>query len=242
MRNKLLERISNSKVKAQEITSDILLLDLGEVNAYLIGDPFADRKDFALVDAGFENSYDLIVAAVERRFGDDTKPNSIILTHGHFDNLGSAISLSEKWDIPVFVHQLELPYITGQKDYQMTDPNKSFPHNSLDINHRVSVLPADGSIPDMPGWKWIHTPGHTEGHICLFREMDRTLIAGDSVLIQEDEFPHDLITEDLMAARDSLLSLKALNPYIIAPSHGKPLRGREAAETLDNLINNIYKI
>ena len=265
LKNKLLERVSNFRTKIQEVTSDILLLDFTVVNAYLIGEPYADRKDFVLVDTGLENSYDFIIEAVERRFGKGTKPNSIILTHGHFDHVGSVKKLIEKWDVPVYVHPLELPYVTGQKDYPMADPNvgggkvsemsRSFPHTSIDISQRAYTLPPDGSIPDMPGWKWIHTPGHTKGHISLFREMDGVLIAGDalsttkqeslmSVFVQKEQMsgPPAYMTEDWDAARDSLMKLKALNPYIIAPSHGKPIRGREAMENLNTLINNFDKI
>ena len=39
----------------------------------------------------------------------------------------------------------------------------------------------------MPGWKWIHTPGHTEGHISLFHEKDRVLIAADAFSTTKQE-------------------------------------------------------
>jgi len=264
LRNKLLERAPNFRTKIQEVTSDILLLDFTVVNAFLIGEPYADRKDFVLVDTGVESSYDFIVEAVERRFGKGTKPNFIILTHGHFDHVGSLIRLIERWHVPVYVHPLEIPYVTGKKDYplpntdrdgKISEMSQSFPHTSIDISQVVSALPFDGSIPDMPGWKWIHTPGHTKGHISLFREMDGVLIAGDalsttkqeslmSVLMQKEEIsgPPAYMTEDWDLAKDSLMKLKSLNPYIIAPSHGKPIRGREAMESLNTLINNFDKL
>lgn len=43
------------------------------------------------------------------------KPKAIILTHAHFDHIGSIIELVEKWKIPVYAHPLELPYVTGKK-------------------------------------------------------------------------------------------------------------------------------
>jgi glyoxylase-like metal-dependent hydrolase (beta-lactamase superfamily II) len=63
----------------------------------------------------------------------------------------------------------------------------TFPHTSIDISNRAVALPNDGSIPCMPGWKWIHTPGHTEGHISLFREKERVLIAGDALSTVKQE-------------------------------------------------------
>lgn len=265
LKNRLLERVSHLRTKAQEVTSDVLLLDFTIVNAFLIGDPFTDRKDYILVDTGLENSYDFIIHSAERRFGKGTKPNAIVLTHGHFDHVGSVIKLAEEWDVPVYVHPLELPYLTGEKDYPLANPevgggkvaemSQSFPHTSIDISNRVYPLPEDGSIPDMPAWKWIHTPGHTKGHISLYREMDRVLIAGDAlsttkqesllaILTQKEQMsgPPAYMTEDWNAAKESLLKLKALDPHIIAPSHGKPIRGRDARESLDNLIRNFDKL
>ena len=40
--------------------------------------------------------------------------NAIILTHGHFDHAGSALALAREWDVPIYAHLLELPYMYGQ--------------------------------------------------------------------------------------------------------------------------------
>jgi len=66
--------------------------------------------------------------------------------------------------------------------------SSTFPHHtSIDIGFRAVALTSDGSIPGMDGWRWIHTPGHTEGHISLFRESDRILIAGDAFTTTKQE-------------------------------------------------------
>ena len=88
----------------------------------------------------------------------------------------------------------------------------------------------------MPDWKWIHTPGHTEGHISLFREIDRVLLAGDSfctlkqeslisVVTQNEEIsgPPKYLTLDWKAAEDSVTLLRNLKPSLAIPSHGKPM-------------------
>ena len=56
-----------------------------------------------------------------------------------------------------------------------------FPRGPYDFTDRIVPLPLDGSVPHLPGWRWIHTPGHTAGHISLFRDSDRTLLAGDAL-------------------------------------------------------------
>lgn len=73
----------------------------------------------------------------------------------------------------------------------------------------------------MPNWQWVHTPGHTPGHIAFFRDTDGTLIAGDafttlqqesmwSVLTQEEQIsgPPAYLTTDWDAAEKSVRVLK----------------------------------
>jgi glyoxylase-like metal-dependent hydrolase (beta-lactamase superfamily II) len=49
------------------------------------------------------------------------------------------------------------------------------------------MLPEDGTIPGFPEWRWIHTPGHTVGHVSFFRDSDRVLIAGDALATTKQE-------------------------------------------------------
>ncbi len=265
MGNKLVEGMSKLATSSQEITSEILVLQFTIVNAFLVGNPKAGNKKFVLVDTGLENSGNFIIKAAEERFGTESRPEAIILTHGHFDHVGSVIQLSQHWDVPVYIHELEIPYITGKKEYPVGDPtvgggmvaemSPTFPHTSIDIGYRAVALPADGSIPSMPEWRWIYTPGHTEGHISLFRESDRVLIAGDafsttkqeslwSVLTQKEQIsgPPAYLTVDWKAAKDSINRLKELNPNIVLPSHGKPMEGKEIMEHLNMLVNDFDEI
>lgn len=265
MGNKIVEAVSAVTSSSQEVISDILVLQFTIVNACIVGDPKSKFDKWVLVDTGLENSADFILHSVENRFGKDSKPQAIILTHGHFDHVGSVITLANQWDVPVYIHKLELPYVTGKKDYPAGDPtvdegmvakmSPTFPHTSIDIGSRVVALPADGSIPGMPEWKWVHTPGHTEGHISLFREKDRLLIAGDafctvkqeslmSVLSQSEQIsgPPKYLTTDWKAAEDSVKRLQELKPLFAIPSHGKPMKGEELARHLELLTQHFKEI
>ena len=60
----------------------------------------------------------------------------------------------------------------------------------------IHKLPDDNSIPGFPEWKYIHTPGHTPGHVSLFREKDKVLIAGDAFVTTKSDvviFPLNFI-------------------------------------------------
>lgn len=262
MGNKIVEILSVLTTKSKEISSDILLLDFTVVNAFLIGKENTD--DFILVDTGLENSTNYIIKAIDKRFT-SKKPKAIVLTHGHFDHVGSVISLTKKWNIPVYAHKLEIPYLIGEKDYPTPDPNvdegivakisPTFPHTAINIKQWLQPLPDDGLIPEANGWRWIHTPGHTEGHVSLFREIDRVLIAGDiisttkqeslwHVITQKEQIkgPPAYLTPDWEVARSSVKKLKELNPTLIIPSHGKPMYGEKLDNHLDYLVNHFDEI
>ena len=65
-------------------------------------------------------------------------------------------------------------------DAAYVSDSSSRPHRS---GLQAEELPGEGSelsLAEMPGWKLIHTPGHTPGHVSFFRESDRTLLVGDA--------------------------------------------------------------
>lgn len=264
MGNKLVEKLSAMTSSTEEVTPDILVMNFRVVTACLVGNT-NELANWFLVDTGLENSADFILDTVRERFVNNSRPSAIILTHGHFDHVGSVIKLSELWDVPVYIHEKEIPYITGEKDYPLGDPttdsgmvakmSPTFPHTSIDIKSRAKALPSDGTIPGFPDWKWIPTPGHSEGHISLFRGKDRILIAGDaitttkqesllSVTLQSEKIggPPKYLTENFKLSEISAKKLRDLKPSIMIPSHGKVLKGQELTEHLDYLIKNYDKI
>lgn len=223
------------------------------------------KGGFVLVDAGMPGAAEEIKELITERFGEHARPQAIVLTHGHFDHVGSLVELLEEWRVPIYAHELELPYLTGKKDYPPGDPgvdaglvakmSPMFPNHGINIGDQVQMLPEDGSIPVMPGWKWIHTPGHTPGHVSLFRKQDRALIAGDAfvtvkqeslfkVLTQEQEIsgPPRYYTTDWDAAYESVKKLEALKPEIAVTGHGVPMTGEELRRDLKFLVENFEEI
>lgn len=253
---------TESKRAATEILPDLAYLRTIFVNVYFVGPAGAPDRGWVLVDTGIPHT-DHILRAARDRFG-DSRPSAIILTHGHFDHVGSVKELMDEWDIPVYAHPFELIYLTGVQSYPPPNPlagggmalmSVVYPRDPVDLNPRVRALPEDGSVPGMAGWRWIHTPGHTVGHASLFRDSDRALIAGDAFVTTEQESVYAVLTQkeevngppayftpDWNAARRSVEELDALRPSIAATGHGVPMSGAEMVQQLDELARNFDEL
>lgn len=245
----------------KEVLPDLYILPIQIVNVYFVGEP---NGEWVLIDAGMPHSANEIITEAEERFGKNS-PSAIILTHGHFDHVGAIEPLLDYWGISAFAHSEELPYLTGKKNYPEGDPTVDgglmsevsplYPNHAISLGHRIQPLPEEGSIPGMPKWRWIHTPGHTPGHISLFREEDRTLIAGDAfvnvkqeslykVILQKPEIsgPPKYFTTNWDAARDSVEKLATLNPKVAVTGHGQPLQDEKLTIGLRRLVDHFDTI
>jgi glyoxylase-like metal-dependent hydrolase (beta-lactamase superfamily II) len=261
--NNILKKISEIAMESKQVTEDILLLNFTLVNAFIVGNP--STKNWVLVDTGLLNSKKDIIKASEEIFGKGSTPKAIILTHGHFDHVGSVIELSKYWNVLVYAHELEIPYLTGKRDYPKGDPTVDggmiaevsplFPNESIDLGDRIKKLPDDKSVPGMNDWSWIHTPGHTPGHISLFRDKDGVLIPGDafttvkqesmtSVLTKEKELngPPAYFTTNWKEAEESVKALANLKPSLVIPSHGLPMEGDELNSHLEYLARHFEDV
>lgn len=234
------------------------------VNIYMITNEKAP-DEWVLIDAGLKTSAPKIKKMAALIFGEGSKPQCIILTHGHFDHVGALQQLAEEWDVPVYAHYLERPYLTGRSSYPPPDPtvggglmaNMSFlyPKKPIDITHRLRLLPENDLVPNLPGWRYIHTPGHAPGHISLFRDEDKILIAGDafvttnqnsvwSVMTQKRELngPPKYFTTDWDAAFRSVKQLADLEPATVATGHGKPMSGPTMQDDLHELVEHFDEV
>lgn len=233
------------------------------VNFYMIQDRVTGS--WALVDAGLKWSAPKIRRMAVELFGEEKHPVAIILTHGHFDHVGAVATLAEEWNVPVYAHRLEIPYLTGRSSYPPADPTVgggvmasmswAYPKGPIDIHSFVKPLPDDNTIPGLSDWKYIHTPGHAPGHISLFRESDKVLIAGDAFVTTKAESafyalthlkhlsgPPKYFTCNWASAKLSVLKLAALDPEVAATGHGKPMHGEEMRNALHNLSRRFEEL
>jgi glyoxylase-like metal-dependent hydrolase (beta-lactamase superfamily II) len=231
---------------------------MGNVASDVVG------TDWVLVDAGLAGTAQLIQATARDRFGDRT-PAAIVLTHGHFDHVGALCDLAEQWNVPIYAHELEIPFLDGSRAYPPPDPTVGgglmsltsplFPDGPFDFSRWLRVLPADGAVPGMAGWRWIHTPGHSPGHVSFWRASDRTLLAGDAFITTRQESAYAVATQtpelhgppmyytpDWDSARESVRKLAALEPELVITGHGRAMHGEQLRGALHVLANRFDEI
>ena len=131
----------------QEIAPGIASMPVSIANAYFVGEP---GGTWFLVDTGTPGKFNDIVKAAAARYGENARPEFIVLTHGHFDHAGSAWDLAEAWHVPIYAHHLEQPYLTGMSPYPPKDPtvggamaflSRFFPVKSLRLQPHLRELP-----------------------------------------------------------------------------------------------------
>lgn len=200
-----------------------------QINCYLLRDalPAGDL----LVDTGMRESRATIDAALESVAA---QIGGVLITHGHIDHWGTAVAYGET----VLAHpgsRVELDFAAGRTEPDAADlPFEGSAEVFAAYRRLVDAVPAVEPIEDgtqLGEWRVIWTPGHAPGHICLFRERDGVLVAGDQLLpgftpnIQPGLDGGDALADFL----DSLDRLDELPIRLVLPAHGDPFtdaRGR----------------
>ncbi len=250
-------------VAATEIAPEVYLLGpwgRTQTDAYLID----DGSSWVLVDAGWGSDGPRIQAAARSLLGPGLAPSAILLTHAHPDHAGSARELAEAWRCPVYAHPAELPLATGDfaamakyagpLDRWLILPlmraigrrRREAALAGSSLAGVVHPLGPGGAIPGVEGWRWVHTPGHTPGHVAYVRARDRIVLSGDAILTLEVNALAGLLrqrqglsgppwytTWDRQAAIASIRKVADLEPSVIAGGHGLPLAGPGTAAAVN---------
>lgn len=190
------------------------------VNAYLLDD--------VLVDAGARQSRRMILRQLA---GHGVSAHA--LTHAHPDHQGSSHAVCEELGIPFWVPEPDADAAEDPDLIRERQPNHPVARFYVRIftgpGHPVDRRLREGD--EIAGFEAMDVPGHSAGHVALWRSSDRVLVLGD-VLSNMDQLtlipgPHEpkpYLTPDPAENRRSAKKLAGLEPELVLFGHGAPLR------------------
>lgn len=205
---------------------------------------------YLLVDGGgnTDAAWAALEAGVREVAGGWERVRAHLVTHMHLDHVGLVVRVREACGAPLLMGALdaeraahadahpdeEAEYRAGllRRGGAPEELRRAVEASRGESSPLSAFLPADhhlagegGDLPGVPGWRWVWTPGHTAGHVSLFRPADRVMVAGDAVL------PRVTPTIGVNRQRDdpvgdyleALDRVDALGVRSLLPGHGDPL-------------------
>jgi glyoxylase-like metal-dependent hydrolase (beta-lactamase superfamily II) len=172
-----------------------------ETNSYLVH----GREGFFLVEPAtpYAKEQTMLFDQVQARISRGDMLIGALVTHHHVDHVGAAESFRTEFGVPLFAHATTRRMLEG----------------------RVAVdrLVEDGETLPGTDVRALHTPGHAPGHLCLWSESAKWLVAGDmvasvgTIVIDPDD------EGDMAAYLAQLSRMKALRATRMLPAHGDPI-------------------
>ncbi|MCM3785077.1 MBL fold metallo-hydrolase [Neobacillus mesonae] len=200
---------------AIEITKNIYMLELSANSngrsTKLHPSLLQDEHEVILVDTGYAGMLDLIEQELALTGVNLSRITRILLTHQDMDHIGGLPDLLShlNQNVEVLSSAAEKPYIQGEKPLIKANNPDNRPTAQID-----RTIEHDEILPFADGLKVISTPGHSPGHLCIYHEASKTLIAGDAMTVVDGELmgPNPAYTPDM---KQAIQSLEQLLPYEI---------------------------
>jgi glyoxylase-like metal-dependent hydrolase (beta-lactamase superfamily II) len=184
-------------------------------NCTILGDEEAGEA--IVIDPGDE------VGRIHRRLtGLGLKLKQILVTHAHIDHVGGALKLKRLTGAPILLNENDLPLLKMMEMQAgwlgMATPETAPPDESLDDGMRVGLDRYPAQV--------LHTPGHTQGSVCLHFVPLKMVVAGDTL------FAGSIGRTDLPGGNSRQIIDSIENRLLALPDETKVLTGHGPATTI----------
>jgi hydroxyacylglutathione hydrolase len=181
-----------------------------QCNCSIIGD--GTTHEAMVIDPG--DDIDDVLAIVRQH---NLQVKQIVVTHAHIDHVGGAMKLRAMTGAPILLNQNDYGLLK-MLDVQaawigVPAPGKVEIDRSVTTGETVAAGSHTASI--------LHTPGHTEGSICLYFPAVKKLIAGDTLFagsIGRTDLPGGSTQKIMRSLHETVLALP--DETLVVPGHG----------------------
>ena len=181
-----------------------------QCNCSIIGDE--TTHEAMVIDPG--DDIDDIVAIIDQH---KLQVKQIVITHAHIDHVGGAMKLRARTGAPILLNQNDyalLKMLDVQASWLgMQNPGKVEIEASLAHDQTLRAGKLEANV--------LHTPGHTEGSVCLYFPAQKLLIAGDTLFarsIGRTDLPGGSFEKIIRSLHDRVLALP--DDTVVFPGHG----------------------
>jgi hydroxyacylglutathione hydrolase len=186
-----------------------------QCNCTILGD--TEAGEAIVIDPGEE------IARIHRRLTEQKlKLKQILITHAHIDHIGGALKLKRLTGAPILLNENDLPLLKMMQEQAgwlgVPTPETEAPDASLDDGLRVGL----DSFPAQV----IHTPGHTQGSVCLHFAPLNLLVAGDTL------FANSIGRTDLPGGNGRQIIDSIRSRLLVLPEETQVLPGHGPATTI----------
>jgi glyoxylase-like metal-dependent hydrolase (beta-lactamase superfamily II) len=181
-----------------------------QCNCTILGDE--QTGEAIVIDPGEE------IGRIQKRLAaHGLKLKQILVTHGHIDHVGGALKLKRLTGAPIYLNEADLEQLALMQDQAnwlgVETPETASPDESLADGMTVGLTSYPASV--------LHTPGHTQGSICLHFAPLKLLVAGDTLFagsIGRTDLPGGNYGQILDSIHTRLLALP--DETKVVPGHG----------------------